>query len=42
LIKRPDVSDVLKQKIFWDNPLRFYPRLRARVEKEQPKKAASA
>jgi len=26
------VSDELKRKIFWDNPLRFYPRLRARIE----------
>ena len=28
LINRKDVSDELKRKIFWDNPLRFYPRLR--------------
>jgi predicted TIM-barrel fold metal-dependent hydrolase len=32
LINRKDVSDELKRKIFWDNPLRFYPRLRDRVE----------
>ena len=32
LINRKDVSDDLKRKIFWDNPLRFYPRLRDRVE----------
>jgi hypothetical protein len=31
------VSDELKRKIFWDNPLRFYPRLRARVEKDEAK-----
>ena len=42
LIKRQDVSDELKRKIFWHNPLRFYPRLRQRIEKEQPKNAASA
>jgi hypothetical protein len=28
------VSDELKRKIFWDNPLRFYPRLKARVKGE--------
>src|SRR5574342_581152 len=32
LIKRQDISDELKRKIFWDNPLRFYPRLKARIE----------
>jgi len=32
LINRKDVSDELKRKIFWDNPLRFYSRLRARIE----------
>jgi predicted TIM-barrel fold metal-dependent hydrolase len=32
LINRKDVSDELKRKIFWDNPLRFYPRLRDRLE----------
>jgi len=37
LINRQDVSDELKRKIFWDNPLRFYPRLRARVEKDEAK-----
>jgi hypothetical protein len=29
------VSDELKRKIFWDNPLKFYPRLKARVEKNE-------
>ena len=33
LIKRDDISDDLKRKIFWNNPLRFYPRLKARIDK---------
>jgi uncharacterized protein len=33
LIRRSDVSDELKRGIFFDNTLRFYPRLRSRVEK---------
>ena len=33
LIARPDITDETKRRIFFDNPLRFYPRLRARVEK---------
>jgi predicted TIM-barrel fold metal-dependent hydrolase len=41
LIARPDVTDEAKRRIFFDNPLRFYPRLRARVEK-QPSLAAAA
>ncbi len=32
LIHRKDISDELKRQIFFDNPLRFYPRLRARVD----------
>ena len=40
LINRKDVSDELKRKIFWDNPLRFYPRLKARVEKGEAKAVA--
>jgi hypothetical protein len=35
------VSDDLKRKIFWDNPLRFYPRLRTRVEGSQALKHAA-
>lgn len=35
LINRRDISDELKRKIFWDNPLRFYPRLKARLENER-------
>jgi len=42
LINRKDVSDELKRKIFWDNPLRFYPRLKARVEKSDTKIRAAA
>jgi predicted TIM-barrel fold metal-dependent hydrolase len=42
LINRKDISDELKRKIFWDNPLRFYPRLRARVEKGQTQAKAAA
>ena len=41
LINRKDVSDELKRKIFWDNPLRFYPRLKARVEKGETRAVAS-
>ncbi len=37
LIGRKDISDQLKRKIFFDNPLQFYPRLRARLEKVPPK-----
>jgi predicted TIM-barrel fold metal-dependent hydrolase len=33
LIKRHDLGEEVKRQIFFDNPLRFYPRLRARVEK---------
>jgi predicted TIM-barrel fold metal-dependent hydrolase len=33
LIGRSDITDEAKRRIFFDNPLRFYPRLRARVEK---------
>jgi len=40
LINRKDVSDELKRKIFWDNPLRFYPRLKARIEKSEKKAVA--
>jgi uncharacterized protein len=40
LIERKDVGDELKRKIFWDNPLRFYPRLKARVEKGATKAVA--
>jgi predicted TIM-barrel fold metal-dependent hydrolase len=42
LIQRKDISDELKRQIFFDNPLRFYPRLRARVEKQPPLSAAAA
>jgi hypothetical protein len=35
LTHRPDVSRELKRKIFFDNPLRFYPRLRARLEESR-------
>ena len=41
LIRRADVSEELKRKIFFDNALRFYPRLRSRVEK-QPRATAAA
>ncbi len=34
LIGRPDITDEAKRRIFFDNPLRFYPRLRARVDKQ--------
>ena len=37
LINRKDASDELNRKIFWDNPPRFYPRLKARVEKSDTK-----
>jgi hypothetical protein len=40
LIGRPDITDEAKRRIFFDNPLRFYPRLRARVDK-QPLLAAA-
>jgi hypothetical protein len=36
LIRRQNVGDDLKGRIFFDNPLRFYPRLRARLEMRQP------
>jgi predicted TIM-barrel fold metal-dependent hydrolase len=42
LIQRKDISDELKRQIFFDNPLRFYPRLRARVEKQPPLSAAAS
>ena len=42
LINRKDASDELNRKIFWDNPLRFYPRLKARVEKSDTKIRAVA
>jgi predicted TIM-barrel fold metal-dependent hydrolase len=32
LIKRRDLGDEVKRRIFFENALRFYPRLRARVE----------
>ncbi|MBI4525772.1 MAG: amidohydrolase [Deltaproteobacteria bacterium] len=41
LLERKDISDDIKRQIFFDNPLRFYPRLRARVEKESPSVAAA-
>ncbi|MGH7768069.1 MAG: amidohydrolase family protein [Candidatus Binatia bacterium] len=41
LIRRQDVSEELKRGIFFDNTLRFYPRLRSRVEK-QPRVTAFA
>jgi predicted TIM-barrel fold metal-dependent hydrolase len=41
LIRRADVSEELKRKIFFDNALRFYPRLRSRVE-QQPRATATA
>ena len=31
LLERKDVSDDAKRRIFFDNPLRFYPRLRSRL-----------
>ena len=31
LIERRDIPDEVKRRIFFDNPLRFYPRLRTRV-----------
>ncbi len=40
LVNRKDISEELKRQIFFDNPLRFYPRLRARVEKGQRLSAA--
>ena len=36
------ISDELKRKIFWDNPLRFYPRLRGRVENRETISRAAA
>jgi len=36
LIRRSDISDGLKRKIFFDNTLRFYPRLRERLQKGEP------
>jgi predicted TIM-barrel fold metal-dependent hydrolase len=36
LIGRNDISEELKGQIFFDNALRFYPRLRPRVEQTQP------
>jgi predicted TIM-barrel fold metal-dependent hydrolase len=39
LIRRGDLSDEVKRGIFFDNPLRFYPRLRARLD-PQPSLAA--
>jgi len=41
LIRRDDVSDEVKRLIFFDNPLRFYPRLASRVE-SRPSLAAAA
>jgi uncharacterized protein len=40
LIQRKDISGELKRKIFFDNTLGFYPRLRARIEKSRPLTAA--
>jgi hypothetical protein len=42
LSNRKDDSDELNRKIFWDNPLRFYPCLKARVEKSDTKIRAVA
>jgi predicted TIM-barrel fold metal-dependent hydrolase len=42
LIHRADVSEELKRKIFFDNTLRFYPRLHSRVEKQPPVTAAAS
>lgn len=42
LIGRKDISDELKRKIFLDNPLRFYPRLSARLEKKEARSRATA
>ncbi|MBI2359982.1 MAG: amidohydrolase family protein, partial [Deltaproteobacteria bacterium] len=35
LIDRKDIDEELKRKIFFDNPLHFYPRLRARLERSE-------
>ena len=42
LIARRDISDELKRKIFFDNPLRFYPRLAQRLEASSSKRSAEA
>lgn len=42
LIDRKDISDEIKRKIFFDNPLRFYPRLRERLEKGEGAPRATA
>ncbi len=43
LIDRKDIDERLKRQIFFENPLRFYPHLRKRIEKEmiQPRRTAS-
>ena len=41
LIGRKDVTDDLKRRIFFDNTLRFYPRLKQRLEKTRTLAAAS-
>ena len=35
LMGRADVSDSLKHKIFFENPIRFYPKLRDYLEEER-------
>lgn len=42
LTQRDDVSEELKRGIFFDNALRFYPRLRSRLDARQPASAALA
>ena len=42
LIGRKDVSEDLKRRIFFDNTLRFYPRLRSRLEQTRPLAAAAS
>jgi predicted TIM-barrel fold metal-dependent hydrolase len=42
LIQRDDISEELKRQIFFDNALRFYPRLRARLEQTQPLSRAAS
>jgi predicted TIM-barrel fold metal-dependent hydrolase len=37
---RQDVSEAVKRKIFYDNAVRFYPRLAAYLEKTRPRAAA--
>ncbi|OGQ22626.1 MAG: hypothetical protein A3C54_05880, partial [Deltaproteobacteria bacterium RIFCSPHIGHO2_02_FULL_60_17] len=42
LIQRRDIGDALKRQIFFDNPLRFYPRLSERLEKTSTLSRAAA